>query len=137
MRRSTRITDIAPIRKQLWPSSPPWSRRPPTDMMEKTHAFSLEGLDEISYSCSADLAGMYKLSPFVWREGEHFEMLLRVVNHSDNPSEKVARIHRGVSLDGLRFALGEEPVIAPGNDVPGSLDSGGCEDPTVAYADGF
>ena len=109
----------------------------PLIVVEKTHALASRELDEISYCCSAGLAGMYKLSPFVWREADHLEMLLRVVNYSDNPSEKVARIHRGVSLDGLRFALAERPVIAPGDDVPGSLDSGGCEDPTVACADGL
>jgi predicted GH43/DUF377 family glycosyl hydrolase len=36
----------------------------------------------------------------------------------------------------VNFALGAHPVIPPGDDVPGSYDSGGCEDPTVAYVDG-
>ena len=79
---------------------------------------------------------MYKLSPFVWRENDHFELLLRVVNYSDIASEKIARIHRGLSLDGVNFVLGPKPVIGPGEDVPGSYDSGGCEDPTVAAVDG-
>ncbi|HVA28996.1 MAG TPA: hypothetical protein VNF68_12505, partial [Candidatus Baltobacteraceae bacterium] len=93
-------------------------------------------LDEVTYMCSDELAAMYKLSPFVWREDDHFELLLRVVNHSDIPSEKVARIHHGSSLDGVRFSLDETPVIAAGPDVPNSDDSGGCEDPTVACVDG-
>lgn len=101
-----------------------------------THDFSLEALDPVRFASSPELEGMYTLSPFVWREDERFELLLRVVNYSDTPSEKVARIHRGLSLDGVNFALGERPVIAPGPDVPGSYDSGGCEDPTVAYVDG-
>jgi predicted GH43/DUF377 family glycosyl hydrolase len=101
-----------------------------------THDFSLEAIEDVSFVCSPELEGMYKLSPFVWREDDHFELLLRVVNHSDDPSEKVARIHRGSSLDGLRFELGPQPVIPPGDDVPGSYDSGGCEDPTVAWVDG-
>jgi beta-1,2-mannobiose phosphorylase / 1,2-beta-oligomannan phosphorylase len=104
--------------------------------VEKTHDFSLERMDAVSYACSAELDGMYKLSPFVWRENGHYELLLRVVNYSDDPSEKVARIHRGVSLDGVSFALGADPVIPAGDDVPGSYDSGGCEDPTVAVCDG-
>jgi predicted GH43/DUF377 family glycosyl hydrolase len=104
--------------------------------VEKTHAFSLDALDSVSYACSDELADMYKLSPFVWREDDHFELLLRVVNYSDNPSEKVARIHRGGSFDGLCFILDEQAVIPPGADVPGSYDSGGCEDPTVAWVDG-
>lgn len=104
--------------------------------MEKTHDFSLECMDDVTYACSDELDGMYKLSPFVWRETDHFELLLRVVNYSENAAEKVARIHRGVSLDGIHFALGAAPVIPPGEDVPGAYDSGGCEDPTVAYAGG-
>lgn len=101
-----------------------------------THAFFLEATHEIEYACSQELASMYKLSPFVWREADHYELLLRVVNYSDTPSEKVARIHRGLSLDGVHFALGARPVIPPGDDGPDSYDSGGCEDPTVAYHDG-
>ncbi|MFN2461814.1 MAG: hypothetical protein ABR591_14230 [Candidatus Velthaea sp.] len=104
--------------------------------MEKTHDFTVERLESVSYGCSPELEAMYKLSPFVWREDDRFELLLRVVNYSDNPAEKVARIHRGVSLDGVHFALGPHPVIPPGEDVPGSYDSGGCEDPTVAFVDG-
>jgi predicted GH43/DUF377 family glycosyl hydrolase len=98
--------------------------------------FTLEAIEEVSYVSSPELEAMYKLSPFVWSEDDHFKLLLRVVNYSDNPSEKVARIHRGRSLDGLRFALDPQPVIAPGDDLPGSYDSGGCEDPTVARVDG-
>ena len=93
-------------------------------------------LDEVTFSSSDELAGMYKLSPCVWQEKGGFELLVRVVNRSDNPSEKVARIHHGRSTDGLRFHLDETPVIAPGPDVPGSYDSGGCEDPTVARVNG-
>ena len=113
------------------PMMPETSPRP-----AMTHDFTLEQIESVSYACSSELEGMYKLSPFVWRDIEHFELLLRVVNYSDNPAEKVARIHRGISLNGLDFALGTQPVIAPGEDVTGSYDSGGCEDPTVAYVDG-
>lgn len=102
---------------------------------EQTHDFSLEDVCEVAYACSPELAGMYKLSPFVWRDTDHFEMLLRVVNYSDTPSEKVARVHRGLSLDGLRFALGPAPVIRPDDDES-AYDNGGCEDPSVAFVDG-
>ena len=101
--------------------------------MEQLHDFTLEQTAGVTYACTAELEGMYKLSPFVWREIDHYELLLRVVNYSDTPSEKVARIHRGVHWTVLLFALGAEPVIAPGDDVAGSVDSGGCEDPTVAF----
>jgi predicted GH43/DUF377 family glycosyl hydrolase len=100
--------------------------------MKTAHDFRLLGIDPLKFACSDELEGMYKLSPFVWREDDHFELLLRVVNYSEVPSEKVARIHRGISLDGLSFALGEHPVIPPGLERD-ALDSGGCEDPTVAH----
>lgn len=109
-------------------------RRQPTP--EKIHDFRLVRLDEVTFESSEQLAGMYKLSPCVWRENGRFELLLRVVNYSEIPSEKIARIHHGASANGLHFSLDETPVIAPGPDVPGSNDSGGCEDPTVAFVDG-
>lgn len=75
------------------------------------------------------LADMYTLSPFVWREDQTYALLLRVVNHSDIPAEKVSRVHYGTSRDGLAFTVGDQPVIAPGPDAD---DRDGCEDPTVA-----
>jgi len=103
---------------------------------EKTHDFRLIRLDEVRFEGSDELANMYKLSPYVWQENGRFELLLRVVNYSDKPSDKVARIHHGSSTDGLQFSLDETPAIPPGPDLPGSYDSGGCEDPTVAKVDG-
>ena len=109
---------------------------PKPSPLRDTHDFRLVRLDEVTFDCSDELAGMYKLSPCVWQEQGQFELLLRVVNYSENPAEKVARIHHGSSVDGLRFSLSETPVIPPGPDVPGALDSGGCEDPTVARVEG-
>ena len=103
--------------------------------MQSGHTFGVETVESVSFACSDELAEMYKLSPFVWRDGEHFELLLRVVNFSEIASEKVARVHRGLSLDGLNFALGAQPVIAPGTERD-DFDAGGCEDPTVAYESG-
>ncbi len=56
--------------------------------VDETQDFSLERTDRISYACSRELKGVYKLSPYVWWETDHFELLLRVVNHSNNPAEK-------------------------------------------------
>jgi hypothetical protein len=41
--------------------------------MENTYDFSLEALDEIGYACSPEVRDMYKLSPFVWHESDHYE----------------------------------------------------------------
>jgi len=103
--------------------------------MQRPSGFRLLRLDEVTFECSDELCAMYKLSPCVWRQRDTTELLLRVVNRSDVASEKVARIHYGTSADGLQFALDDVPVIAPGADVPGSYDSGGCEDPTLAIVD--
>lgn len=96
--------------------------------------FTVARLDELTFHASPALAQMYKLSPFVWRRDGRFALLLRVVNRSDRPSEKVARIHYGTSDDGLAFVLDDRPVIAPSPE-PGAPDHGGCEDPTRARVD--
>jgi predicted GH43/DUF377 family glycosyl hydrolase len=101
-------------------------------MMEN---FSIVRQDEIRFICAEPLASMYKLSPCVWAEDGRFQLLLRVVNYSEVPSEKIARIHYGTSTDGLEFTLEKEPVIPPAMD-PNAFDSGGCEDPTLAHVDG-
>ncbi len=80
------------------------------------------------------LSEMYTLSPFVWKNDGEYNILLRAVNRSENPAEKVARIYYGHSDDGVRFAIGDHPVIAPG---PGEDDHDGCEDPTLAIVDGI
>ena len=72
---------------------------------------------------------MYTLSPFVWRDGANHPILLRLVPRSENPAEKISRIHLGTSEDGLHFQIGGVPVIAPG---PEAVDRDGCEDPTLA-----
>jgi len=101
----------------------------------RIHGFQLARLDEVTFACPEELAEMYKLSPFVWRGDAQYDLLLRVVNRSEDPSQKVARIHRGTSEDGLHFVLREPPVISPDPD-PDAYDNGGCEDPTAALVDG-
>jgi predicted GH43/DUF377 family glycosyl hydrolase len=105
--------------------------------MSANFDYHLIRLDDVTFETSGELAGMYKLSPCVWQENGRFELLLRVVNRSENPAEKIARIHHGSSEDGLRFVLDDTPALAPGPDVPGAYDSGGCEDPTVARVAGI
>jgi beta-1,2-mannobiose phosphorylase / 1,2-beta-oligomannan phosphorylase len=98
--------------------------------------FRVGAVDEVRFtSTSPELDGMYKLSPCVWAEEGRFDLLLRMVNYSEIPSEKIARIHYGTSKDGLRFLLQESPAIEPEPD-PNAYDNGGCEDPTLALVDG-
>lgn len=74
------------------------------------------------------LSEMWVLSPFVWGSPGSYEVLLRAVNHSPIPADKVARIYAGTSQDGLNFTMGDHPVIPPG---PDQADQDGAEDPTV------
>jgi beta-1,2-mannobiose phosphorylase / 1,2-beta-oligomannan phosphorylase len=97
-----------------------WARRPFITVVQ---------LARLQLIRTSPLTEMYTLSPFVWREQGPYELLLRAVNHSEIAAEKVARIYYGRSEDGLRFTMGDHPVIAPG---PGADDQDGCEDPTVA-----
>ena len=79
------------------------------------------------------LANMYVLSPYVWREGEMFHVLVRAVpRRDDEPRLKMAEIWHGISTDGCHFEMETAPVIFPGPDL---IDLDGCEDPTV-HVDG-
>jgi beta-1,2-mannobiose phosphorylase / 1,2-beta-oligomannan phosphorylase len=75
-----------------------------------------------------DLADFFVLSPYVVRSERRYEMLLRLVNPSDDPTKKVSRIYLASSTDGIAFDVGPE-VIAPGD--WDDSDGAGCEDPTV------
>jgi predicted GH43/DUF377 family glycosyl hydrolase len=97
--------------------------------------FVLERDDEMSFASGPELAGMYKLSPYVWPDRGDYALLLRVVNADRDGTKKVARIHAGGSRDGVRFVLEDEAVIAPSEEAS-DADSGGCEDPTLAFVAG-
>lgn len=95
--------------------------------------FAVAEIASLELEARSPLSEMYTLSPFVWREGTAYKLLVRAVNRSPIAAEKVARIYDGTSADGLRFEMGDAPVIAPG---PDSVDRDGCEDPTVAIVRG-
>ncbi len=83
---------------------------------------------QLEFRRPSTLADFFVLSPYVVRSGRGYEMLLRMVNPSDDPAKKVSRIYYASSSDGIAFDVGPE-VIAPGDrDDP---DGAGCEDPTV------
>ncbi|MGA8796299.1 MAG: hypothetical protein WB526_04430 [Candidatus Cybelea sp.] len=85
--------------------------------------------DALQVHAKEPLASFYQLSPFVWREGAGFHVMIRAVPRCEDPAKKIARIYHGVSADGLLFDMDESAAIAPG---PASEDLDGCEDPTVA-----
>jgi predicted GH43/DUF377 family glycosyl hydrolase len=84
--------------------------------------------EKLILECSPPLSGMFQLSPFVWLENGEYQILMRAVNPSEDPAQKVARIYSGTSKDGLHFKMSEGPVIAPSTKP---YDKDGCEDPTV------
>ncbi len=98
----------------------------------ETRGFAVAEIESLGLERKSPLAEMYTLSPFVWRQSSQYGLLLRAVNRSTIPAEKVARIYYGVSRDGLRFIMDDQPVIAPG---PDENDKDGCEDPTLAVVD--
>ncbi len=101
--------------------------------MAQTPGFAVAEITSLELKRNSPLAQMYTLSPFVWRQGPQYGLLLRAVNRSTIAAEKVARVYYGRSRDGLHFSMGDHPVIAPG---PGDDDKDGCEDPTLARVDG-
>jgi predicted GH43/DUF377 family glycosyl hydrolase len=94
--------------------------------------YQIKHKDPVLINCSEPLLGMYKLSPFVWKEKGWFKLLLRAVNPSEDPKQKVSRIYYGTSRDGLTFKMSDTPIIVPGTNV---YDKDGCEDPTLIFAD--
>lgn len=90
--------------------------------------FHLESIARLGLIATPDIDRMYVLSPYVWHDGEGDRALLRLVNRAKDPHEKVARIHMARSIDGITFAIDDEPAIAP---TQGGPDANGCEDPTV------
>ena len=70
-----------------------------------------------------DNAGL--MSPYVWRDGDMWRLLLRVVPEGMEPT---GRIWCGESTDGINFTMADAPALAPTLE---HLDIGGCEDPTV------
>ena len=96
--------------------------------------YTLVSVKPLTKERSNRLTNMYVLSPFVWRDGEHWRILVRAVpRRDDEPRLKMAEIWHGTSDDGLHFKMDIAPAIFPGPDEP---DLDGCEDPTVVWARG-
>lgn len=96
---------------------------------------SIEANEALTFDRTAPLSKMYVLSPCVWQEDDGYHVLLRAVNHADDPAKKVARIFHGHGEDGVRFIMDTQPVIAPSLD-PSADDAGGCEDPSLVVQNG-
>ena len=94
--------------------------------------FTLVSVKPLTMERSNRLINMYVLSPFVWRDGEHWRILVRAVpRRDDDPRLKMAEIWHGTSEDGFHFKMDIAPALFPG---PDEADLDGCEDPTVILA---
>jgi beta-1,2-mannobiose phosphorylase / 1,2-beta-oligomannan phosphorylase len=96
---------------------------------------SVEATEQLTLDRAPPLSAMYVLSPCVWQEDDGYHVLLRAVNHADDPADKVARIYHGQGHDGLRFRMDAQPAIAPSIDSSAD-DAGGCEDPSMIWHGG-
>ena len=96
--------------------------------------YAVEQLDDVTLTGGPFAKGMDLMSPFVWREGDAYCIMVRGVPHPLGPGDPTGLIAGGQGNDGLSFALDDTLTIAAG---PGLDDRGGCEDPTVVVlADG-
>ncbi|HXN08791.1 MAG TPA: hypothetical protein VN860_03935 [Candidatus Acidoferrales bacterium] len=96
--------------------------------------FSIERSDELILHRSDQWRDFYVLSPCVWDEDGRYHALLRVVNPSSDPAEKVSRIFYAAGRSAIEFDMDEKPTIEPG---PAQDDRDGCEDPTLASRHGI
>lgn len=90
--------------------------------------YVVEQLDTVTISAGSVIDTMDLMSPFVWREGDLYRIMVRGVPHPLGPRDPTGIIARGESRDGLAFTMHAGLAIVPG---PGAEDMGGCEDPTV------
>lgn len=89
----------------------------------------VERTETMTVECHGRLSEMYALSPFVWRSGGRYELMLRAVpRRDDTPALKIAEAWWGWSDDGRHFTMDRAPALWPSHDGP---DRDGCEDPTV------
>jgi len=92
--------------------------------------YTVKQIDEMQLECTDPLAGMYKLSPYVWKERGIYKMLIRAVNPASDVTQQAARVYYGTSKDGINFKMDDGPALAPGTN---SFDKDGCEDPSVIH----
>lgn len=90
--------------------------------------YAVEQIDDVTLTGGPLGDKMDLMSPFVWREGATFRIMVRGVPWPLGPGDPTGLIAGGVGTDGLTFAMAAKLAITPG---PDAADLGGCEDPTV------
>ncbi|MEG3125921.1 glycosidase [Sphingomonas sp. GB1N7] len=90
--------------------------------------YAVEQLDDVALVGGPLGKGFDLMSPFVWREGGGYRIMVRGVPWPLGPTDPTGIIAGGHSSDGLTFEMQDKLAIVPGPDPD---DAGGCEDPTV------
>ena len=90
--------------------------------------YAVEQLDDVTLTGGPLGDKMDLMSPFVWREGATYRIMVRGVPWPLGPTDPTGQIASGTSDDGLTFVMNAGLAITPG---PDAADLGGCEDPTV------
>ena len=90
--------------------------------------YVVQQIDDVTLTQGTVVAGMSLMSPFVWKDGDRYRMMVRGVPCPLGPNDPTGVIGVGESADGLTYAMEPKLAITPG---PEAADAGGCEDPTV------
>jgi predicted GH43/DUF377 family glycosyl hydrolase len=90
--------------------------------------FNVEEIKPLKIRADVPIKNRDLLSPYVWKEGGKYQMLVRSAPRTLSETGATGAIHHGWSDDGVAFHIHAKPVLAPSD---WELDSGGCEDPTV------
>ena len=94
--------------------------------------YVVERVRDVKLACEEPLKSMDWMSPFVWRDGDLYWMMMRGVPNPLDDGKPTGVIWCGCSRDGLTFDMDDKPAIVPG---PDDVDAGGVEDPTVEVTD--
>ena len=95
--------------------------------------YVVQRIDDVTLTQATVVADMSLMSPFVWKEGDRYRIMVRGVPCPLEPNDPTGVIGIGESIDGLSFAMDPTLAITPG---PEAADAGGCEDPTVIVTKG-
>jgi len=98
-------------------------------------AYVVDALQDVTLDVAGPggrLANYDLMSPYVWREGDRYRMMVRVLPHPLGPDDPTGIIWGAEARDGRSFTVADVPAIRPG---PEDADQGGCEDPTVLPRD--
>ncbi|HEY1560058.1 MAG TPA: hypothetical protein VGF71_04125 [Caulobacteraceae bacterium] len=100
----------------------------------KTVTYVVEQIDEVTIAAGSPLDGLALMSPYVWKDGDTYRMMVRGLADPLGPDDPTGVIGSAYSHDGLVFESDPKLSITPDGALCGE-DAGGCEDPTVVVTE--